>query len=99
VGKKHETYLDNINEEHVKYFESTWNVENYVQDCDKVAGILLGRTTIEGWLCGKTAIIYDIDETGAIKSISTHEPPSDIAKFRADNVVSEIIKEYKEILS
>lgn len=98
IGKKHETYLDNINEEHVKYFESTWNIENYVQDCDKVAGILLGRTSIEGWLCGKTAIIYDIDESGSIKSISTHEPPTDVNKFRSDNVVKEIIQLYKEII-
>ncbi len=99
VGKKHDNYLDNINESHVKYFEPTWNIEKYVQDCDTVVGILLGRTTIEGWLCGKPAIIYDVDESGTIKSISKHEAPTDIDKFRADNVVKEIINEYKQILN
>jgi glycosyltransferase involved in cell wall biosynthesis len=50
VGIKREKYLDDLNEEHIKYFDPTWNVEKYVQQCDETASILLGRTTIEGWL-------------------------------------------------
>ena len=100
VGKKNDTYLDDmiLNKEHVKYFEPTRNIEKYIQQCDETAGILLGRTTIEGWLCGKKGWIYDVDNTGIIKSKELHNVPSDIDKFRGENVVKKIIEEYKKII-
>ena len=100
VGKKNDTYLDDIikDETHVSYFEPTANVEKYIQQCDETAGILLGRTTIEGWLCGKKGWIYDVDSSGNIKSKKLHEIPTDIDKFKIKNVVKQIIEEYKQIL-
>jgi len=83
---------------HVTYHKATPNVEKLVQQCDETASILLGRTTIEGWLCGKGGWIYDIDERGNISGKSFHNVPNDIDKFRADNVVNEIINKYKEII-
>jgi ribosomal protein L23 len=101
VGKKNDTYLDDIirNRDHVKYFTETHKVEDYIQQCDETAGILLGRTTIEGWLCGKKGWIYDVDSSGNIKSKKLHDIPMDVDKFKSDNVAKEIIKEYEEILS
>ena len=64
VGKKRTSALDNINKDHVKYFEPTWNVESYIKQTHKTAGILLGRTTIEGWLCNRPGLIYQIDDSG-----------------------------------
>lgn len=100
VGKKNENYLDEAlkNAPHVKYFEPTNKVEKFIQDCDETAGILLGRTTIEGWLCGKGGWIYDVDSAGSIKSKSFHPVPSDVEKFKSENVAKEIIEEYKQIL-
>lgn len=101
VGKKNQDdYLTNMiaNEQHVKYFESTFEVEKYIHQCDIVAGILLGRTTIEGWLCGKDAIIYQVDEQGNILSKALHKAPEDIEKFRSDLVAKQIIEKYKEII-
>jgi glycosyltransferase involved in cell wall biosynthesis len=100
VGKKHDKYLDEMlqNESHVSYFEPTWNVEKYVQQCDETAGILLGRTTIESWLCGKPAWIYDVDDQGNISNKTLHQVPEDIDKFKSDNVASITIEKYKEIL-
>ena len=83
---------------HVTYHGPSWKVEDFVKKCDETAGILLGRTTIEGWLCGKAGWIYDIDASGQIKSKELHQIPDDIDKFRADNVAKEIIEEYKEIV-
>lgn len=101
VGKKNDTYLDGmiLNQEHVKYFEPTSNIERFIQECDTVAGILLGRTTIEGWLCGKEAIIYDIDSSGNVKSKSYNKVPNDIDKFKRENVTKQIIEKYTEILN
>lgn len=100
VGKKNDTYLEEmiLNEGHVTYFEPTINIEKFIHQCDETAGILLGRTTIEGWLCGKKGWIYDVDSSGNIKSKELHEIPNDIDKFKSGNVVKQIIEEYKEIL-
>jgi glycosyltransferase involved in cell wall biosynthesis len=100
VGKKNDSYLDDMisNQSHVTYFPPTANVEQYIQQCDETAGILLGRTTIEGWLCGKKGWIYDVDNRGNIISKNLHDIPSDIDKFKSENVVKEIIKEYEAIL-
>lgn len=100
VGKKHATYLDDmiLGQTHVKYFTPTNKVENYIHQCDIVAGIMLGRTTIEGWLCGKSAIIYDVDSSGGIVSKSLNNIPDDIDKFKADNIIKQIKEEYLAIL-
>jgi glycosyltransferase involved in cell wall biosynthesis len=100
VGKKNDTYLDSLiaGQEHVKYFEPTSNVEKFIHQCDETAGILLGRTTIEGWMCGKNGWIYNINETGQIINKSLHVVPEDLDKFKSGNVVNEIIKEYIKIL-
>ena len=100
VGKKNDNYLDNmlVGQPHVKYFPPTSDVEKYIQQCDETAGILLGRTTIEGWFCGKKGWIYDVDSSGSISSKKLHDIPSDIDKFKSENVVKEIISEYESIL-
>jgi glycosyltransferase involved in cell wall biosynthesis len=100
VGKKNDTYLDEMlsNQEHVKYFGPTNNVEKHIHQCDETAGILLGRTTIEGWMCGKNGWIYNVDNMGNILDKKLHVVPEDIEKFKSDNVIKQIIKEYVEIL-
>ena len=98
VGKKRDPFLDNITDPHVKYFEPTWEVEDYIKQTHKTAGILLGRTTIEGWLCGRPGLIYHVDQNGAIESKKWHSIPEDIEKFSSTNVIKEIIKKYETIL-
>jgi len=100
VGKKNENYIDDIllKENHVKYYEPTLNVEKYVQQCDETAGILLGRTTIEGWMCGKKGWIYDVDNYGKILSKKLCDIPNDINKFKSNYVINQIKKQYEEIL-
>jgi glycosyltransferase involved in cell wall biosynthesis len=94
VGKKNDTYLDDMiaNQPHVTYHESTPNIENYIHQCDETAGILLGRTTIEGWMCGKAGWIYDVDYTGRILSKELHQVPSDIEKYYSSNVIKDIFQ-------
>jgi hypothetical protein len=94
LGRNHGLNLNKILSEnqHVKYFDATWDVEKYIHKCDETAGILLGRTTIESWLCGKPAWIYDIDKTGTIHNKTLHQVPEDLDKFKS-SVVCQQIKE------
>jgi glycosyltransferase involved in cell wall biosynthesis len=100
VGNNSDTYLEGIlrENEHITYYSAIPNVETIVKQCDETAGILLGRTTIEGWLCGKGGWIYDVDSGGNIISKSFHDVPEDVDKFRVDNVVEEVLKEYEDVL-
>ena len=84
---------------HVRYFPPTNNIEKYIHECDETAGILLGRTTIEGWMCGKKGWIYDVDNAGNVLSKTLHDIPSDIEKFNSSNVATQIIEKYIEILN
>jgi len=100
VGKENGIKVSDLigDNTHVTYHGPTWKVEDFVKRCDETAGILLGRTTIEGWLCGKAGWIYDIDASGQVKSKKLYDIPNDIDKFRSDNVAKEIIEKYKEIV-
>lgn len=100
VGKKHETYLDEVlkKEYHIKYFPPTSEIEKFIHQCDETAGILLGRTTIEGWMCGKKGWIYDVNSNGEISNKKLYDVPDDIEKFKSSNVVNQINNLYMEII-
>ena len=101
VGMKNDTYLDEmlVGNDHVKYFPPTNRVQDYIHNCDETAGILLGRTTIEGWLCGKPGWIYDVDSNGTVRSKTLHEVPEDVDKFAGDNVASKIKELYVNVVN
>jgi glycosyltransferase involved in cell wall biosynthesis len=99
VGKNHGNYLTSIlTNSHVKYFNSTYDVSKYLKNCKETAGILLGRTTIEGWLTGKPGWIYNIDSYGNIIDKKLFEVPDDTEKFNSEIVVKQIKEQYDEIL-
>ena len=99
VGVNKSDYLEDlIKYDHVTHHSATWDVERYVKECDETASILMGRTTIEGWLCNKPGWVYQIDKEGNITNKEKINVPSDVDKFKSENVASEIIKEYKSVI-
>jgi glycosyltransferase involved in cell wall biosynthesis len=99
VGEDKSNYLQQVLvEPHVKYFPPTWSVENFIYRCEETAGIQLGRTTIEGWMCGKPSWIYNVDSAGFILSKERFDPPTDTEKYFASNVAKQIKEEYQKIL-
>lgn len=100
VGQNKGEYLNDLllHNPHVKYFPPTSKPEQYIQQCDETAGILLGRTTIEGWLCGKKGWIYDVNSEGNIQSNELHDVPDDIEKFSNSFVIKKIMEEYLKLL-
>ena len=63
-----------FNHPNIKYLDKRWDTENVVQMMNFTAGILLGRTTLEGWCCDVPGYMYIIDINGNIKSIETTPP-------------------------
>jgi glycosyltransferase involved in cell wall biosynthesis len=102
VGANSSTYLGELlKENHIKHFNATWNVEKFVKNCKETAGIMLGRTTIEGWMCGKGGWIYEVDSNGNIVKKEFHNPPTDNElqdSYFASTVAKKIKTEYINIL-
>jgi len=100
VGKNHGDYLNLVlQNSHVKYFNDTRDVERFTKKCGETAGILLGRTTIEGWMCGKHGWIYEVNSNGNILNKKLHPVPEDIEKFNSDIVTKKIKELYIELLN
>ena len=99
VGENNGNYLENVLlEDHVKHFPSTWKIEDFILKSYETAGIQLGRTTIESWMCGKSSWIYKVDKGGFILSKEKFNPPSDIEKYHTLKVAQQIKDEYIKIL-
>ena len=99
VGENKSNYLtDLLEHQHVKHFQSTWNVESMINKCSETAGIQLGRTTIESWMCGKPSWIYKVDHEGNIQSKTLYEVPKDIEKYYSSSVANRIKEEYLKII-
>jgi glycosyltransferase involved in cell wall biosynthesis len=95
VGENKDTYLnDLLKNSHVKHFPPTLEVDKYIHKCSETSGILLGRTTIEGWMCGKPGWIYNIDSSGNILNKNLFDIPENIDKFKSSNVSKKIKKLY-----
>jgi glycosyltransferase involved in cell wall biosynthesis len=99
MGEDKNNYLPAlVSQEHVKHFKPSWNVEKLINECSETAGIQLGRTTIESWLCGKPSWIYKVNSSGIVISKEKYNPPSDLEKYYASNVTEKIKNEYIKIL-
>jgi glycosyltransferase involved in cell wall biosynthesis len=99
IGENKSDYLsDLLVNNHVKYFKPTNDIESFTKNCSETGGILLGRTTIEGWMCGKPGWIYNVDSNGDIINKKTHEVPNDLDKYISKNVSEEIINECLTLL-
>lgn len=83
----------------IKYINTRWDTENVVKHMDFTAGILLGRTTLEGWCCDVPGYIYLIDVNGNLKGIET-DPPDDYFKELCDSkyVAKQHIELYEKFI-
>ncbi len=87
------------NQNHIKYLGVKSNVEEYIKKCDYTAGIFKGRTTIEGFLCGKQGWIYYVDKEGNILNKELRPVPTDIEKYRSDFSAKKVFNLYEDVLN
>ena len=100
VGENKSNYLELLLlEKHIKHFPATWNVEKFIKNCKETAGIQLGRSTIEGWLCGKPGWIFKVNSNGFISEREKFDPPADLEKYHSLKVAEQIKEEYIKIIS
>jgi glycosyltransferase involved in cell wall biosynthesis len=100
VGENKSNYLEDLlKHPHVRHYGATNKVETFVKNCSETAGILLGRTTIEGWMCGKPGWIYNVNESGEILNKERFDIPKDVNKFDSIEVAKKIKEEYIKILN
>lgn len=99
VGENKSNYLDFVlYEKHVKHFPPTWNVEKFIHECKETAGIQLGRTTIEGWMCGKPGWIFNVNNNGFVLNKEKFHPPTDLEKYHSSVVAKKIKDEYIKLM-
>lgn len=90
---------DFASHDHVKYLGVKSNVEDYIKKCDYTAGIFKGRTTIEGFLCGKKGWIYIVDTKGNILNKELTDVPTDIEKYKAEFSAKKVFSLYEEVIN
>jgi glycosyltransferase involved in cell wall biosynthesis len=98
IGSDNGNYANELISDNVKYLGIKSDVENYIKQCDYTAGIFTGRSTIEGFLCGKKGYVYNVDKQGNIINKVLMDVPEDIYKYSAKYSASKVIELYNEIL-
>ena len=100
IGANNGGYVDEIIKDspHVTYYGVQSKVEDYIKKCNYTAGIFKGRTTIEGFLCGKSGWIYTVDNQGNIISKELQDVPEDLEKYSAEYSAERVLELYENII-
>jgi len=99
IGADNMGYVADLTQfKHIKYLGVKSNVEEYLKKCDYTAGILMGRTTIEGFLCGKPGWIYDVDKEGKVLSKKLVAVPNNLDEYKSEYAAKKLFGIYENIL-
>jgi len=99
VGNNDNKLLDVSNlPPNIRVHKWTENIVKYYHLATETAGIMLGRTTIEGWLTGIRGRIFDVDKNGKILSIEQANMPNELHTFDSKVVAERIEKIYNKTL-
>jgi hypothetical protein len=86
-----------FNHPNISYVDRRWDTESIVKNVDFTGGILLGRTTLEGWSCDVPGYMYIIDIHGNVIDIQS-DPPENVKQLCDSKFVAkEYIKLCKKI--
>ena len=89
----------NFNHPNIKYIDKRWDTEVIVKQMHFTAGILLGRTTLEGWCCDIPGYMYIININGDILNIETNIPTNIKELCNSKNVAEHHIQLYNKIIN
>jgi hypothetical protein len=87
-----------FNHPNIKYIDKRWNTESIVKNVDFTAGILLGRTTLEGLCCGVPGYVYYINRNGELTGVQLLEPDNYPQLCDNKYVIKQHIELYNKVL-
>ena len=87
-----------FNHPNIKYVDKRWDTESIVKNVDFTAGILLGRTTLEGLCCGVPRYVYYINRNGELTDVRLLEPDNYPQICDSKNVIKQHIELYNKIV-
>ena len=90
--------LDKEND-HVIYYDEMSDLSELYEKCNKVCGLYLGRTLIEGFKYDKMGVGYLVDSQGNIEDIMSDVFPEDKSLFDGEYIVKQYIGLYKEVIN
>jgi glycosyltransferase involved in cell wall biosynthesis len=99
IGADNMGYSNELINGSVKYLGVKQNVEDYIKQCDCTAGIFKGRTTIEGFLCGKAGWIYKVDKEGNILSKEFTQVPDNLEKYNNGFSSAKVFNLYSDVIN
>ena len=85
--------------EHVIYYDEMSDLSGLLEKCDKICGLYLGRTLIEGFKYNKKGIGYLVDMRGEIEEIKEDIFPKDMDLFETEYITEQYINLYKEVIN
>jgi hypothetical protein len=88
-----------FNHPNIKYLDKRWSTETIVKQMHFTGGILLGRTTLEGWCCGIPGYMYIIDIHGNILNIEVDQPANIIELCDSKKIAISHIELYNKLLT
>lgn len=88
-----------FNHPNIKYVDKVWKTEEFLKTMHFTAGILLGRTTLEGWCCDIPGYMYIIDINGNILDIQFDIPENIKQLCDSKNVAKQHIQLYNKIIN
>lgn len=88
----------NFQHPNVKYVAKRWDTETLVKQMNFTAGILLGRTTLEGWCCDIPGYMYLIDLYGNLIDIKVDKPENIKELCDSKYVTSRHLELYKKVI-
>lgn len=75
VGRRLSAHLD-VLPGHARHVNGDiWDIHDITGRCVATAGVLLGRTLVEGWSCGIPGFVFEIDQEGHVVRWGEYPPP------------------------
>jgi len=99
IGADNGGYVKELVDDDVIYLGVQSKVETYYKRCSYTAGIFKGRSTIEGFLCGKPGWIYKVDKEGKILNKELTQVPTDVKKYSSDFSAKQVFNLYKKVIN
>ena len=84
---------DRAHQPNISVHYPVWDIEIFLRYCTCTAGLYVGRTTLEGWLCGRAGYVYQPDGSKELRA-----PPADAAQRFSAQVVARRVEEVYQSL-